>query len=371
MIKVLFIHQARIGSLSATGQLLSLLLEGSEDHFQLYEIASNIDRAPSSVKFWDINQFSSGNNDEKNESLTTLLCDIAPQVIVFRPDDRLIDLTDAILKSTEVTGAKIIGCVMDSWDGSIVNPTLQKIFKAAVSLWFISEQMEKYYRDSYKFTCHSFIAANGVDSQHFKFPKVISKQEWRKLSLRLTFTGSVNLNQTYEGLNCIANVVGLFDSKVKFDIYTRQYETELARQLSKNIGVLLKPPIDTYDEYLRKINQADVLVIPYGWSEKVISFLKYSFGNKIPEYLACGVPVIVIGSEELGSVSYLAGIEGVKVISATDSSVRQRELIEYFNYLIDNYDYELEKSQRRRLSILSHFSIPKQRKVLNENLLNA
>jgi glycosyltransferase involved in cell wall biosynthesis len=368
VIKVLFIHQARIGSLSATGQLLSLLLEGAEDNFQLYEIASNIDKAPSTFKFWDINEFLS---DKNSESLTTLLCDIAPQVIVFRPDDRLIDLTDAILKSTAVTGAKIIGCVMDSWDGSAINSSLQKMFKSSASLWFISEQMEKYYREIYNFTCHSFIAANGVDSQHFQYPKVISKQDRRKLSLRLTFTGSVNLNQTYEGLSSIANVVGLFDSKVKLDIYTRQYETELARQLSINIGVLLQPPIDAYDEYLRKINQAEVLVIPYGWSQKVISFLKYSFGNKIPEYLACGVPVIVIGSEELGSVNYLAGIEGVKVIADQDSSVRQRELIEYFNYLLDNYDYELEKSQQRRLSVLSHFSIPKQRKVLKENLLNA
>jgi glycosyltransferase involved in cell wall biosynthesis len=367
--KVLFIHQTRIGSLSATGQLLSLLLEGLDDKFELYEIAQNIDNVPSTIRFWDLAQFISKNKEETTENLMALIFDIAPQVIIFRPDQKLMNLSDCIVKSADTIGAKLIGSVMDSWEGSTHNSVLSKIFKAADSLWFISEGMESYYKGAYKFSCETFVASNGVDTKHFKYPKVLAKQERGKSLLNVTFTGSVNLNQTIEGLEYTANVIGQLNSKVILNIFSRQYKTELANKLTKNSGVISSPPIVSYDRYLRKINQADVLLIPYGWSQEVLTYLKYSFGNKIPEYLACGVPIVVLGSNELNSVKYLADIEGVKVITNHNPLDIQEELKEYFTYLLENYDCELEKSQRRKIKTLEGFSIQNQRNILEQRLL--
>jgi glycosyltransferase involved in cell wall biosynthesis len=370
VIKVLFIHQARIGSLSATGQLLSLLLEGLEDKFQLYEIANNIDNVASEMKFWDLQQFISMNENTSQEDLMALISDIAPQVLIFRPDEKLINLTDCIVKSADVNRAKLIGCVMDSWEGAAHNSILSKLFKSADALWFISQGMESYYRGAYEFSCKAFVVSNGVDIKHFKYPKVISKQERGKTSLKVIFTGSVNLNQTFEGLEYTANAIGQLNSKVTLNIITRQYTTLLAKKLTNNNGVMLSPPITNYDEYLREINQADVLLIPYGWSQEVLSYLKYSFGNKIPEYLACGVPIVVLGSKELNSVNYLLGIEGVKVITNHNPFEVQEELKEHFTYLLENYDSELEKSQRRKIEILEGFSIQNQRSILKQRLLS-
>jgi glycosyltransferase involved in cell wall biosynthesis len=370
MIKVLFIHQTKIGSLSATGQLLSLLLDEIEDIFQVYEIANNIDKIECGNRFWDLQQFISSNKKETSKNLTELICDISPQVIIFRPDDKLIKLSDCVLQSVNITGAKFIGCVMDSWEGSEKNIILNKVFKSADSLWFISEGMEKYYKNIYEFTCETFISANGVDMKHFQYPKAISKIERGKIPLNVIFTGSVNLIQTYEGLEFTADSVNELAPKVKLKIFTRQYITELAKNLSKNSGVTLCPPIEGYDKYLREINNADVLLIPYGWNKEVLSYLRYSFGNKIPEYLACGVPIVVLGSEELNSVKHLLGTEGVKVITSPNAIDIQRELKEHFMYLLENYDSELEKSQRRKKNVLEHFSIQNQRNAFKKQLLS-
>ena len=365
--KALFIHQACIGSMSATGQLLQNLSKGLPLEFS--EIALQIDKMTErSFKSYDLNKLIE--NINTNSELKSIFNTEAPDIVIIRPDKLLASIIPALIKLKDTFKFKIIVSLMDiEIDGANNAHTLMlDLFNNADIFWFISNEMKAYFLNEYNtFSCKpSYVIANGIDANQINTEYEYGYEPLTEVICR--FTGSINEYQTYEGLKIFSEVISRFNGKIKFEIYSRQAKTELAKTLEKYANVTLYPPLKDNNEYLALIQKADVLVIPYGWGESCLKYLQFSFGNKIPEYLSVGKPVIALGDAKLNSMAFLKSKLHENAFTEESQSILETKLAERLTYMIDNYDTEIKKSKALSKAVIKDFDINQKRALFLEML---
>lgn len=93
---------------------------------------------------------------------------------------------------------------------------------------------------------------------------------------------------------------------VKFEIYTGNNYLERYEEEFKNYKhTSLLPQHNNYAVYLALLESSDLNVLCYNFDEKSEVYLKYSMANKLPENISANVPFLAIGSEEIGTLTYL------------------------------------------------------------------
>lgn len=59
-----------------------------------------------------------------------------------------------------------------------------------------------------------------------------------------------------------------------------------------------------YEDLPKVFSEADFLILPYDFSLKSISYIKYSMPTKAPEYMASGTPIIIFAPKDTAVVQY-------------------------------------------------------------------
>lgn len=354
---VLFLHQTMIGSMTATGQLLASLTSNLiKEDINCFEICMDIDKSGFSSSQYNLNNFLDNKDTYQQYSLfIPIFNKVQPDIVIYRPDSSINILTNSILELKNKYKFKLILSIMDTWFKSDNIELLGNLFLKSDAIWFISEVMKEYCSKIFNVHKPLYVIANGVDIKYFRFPAISHINPPKILNCR--FFGSINEYQTFEGLSLITDALFQHQKKFKLEVFSRQYKTELAQSLLKYSNVSLHAPLPTMREYFKEINMADIIVIPYGWSEECVNYLQYSFGNKIPECLASGKPLIAVGSSKINNMKFLDSLNEEGVISMKDANSSRLYLDQYISNLSCNYADFLYVAQKRKKHIIDTYKI--------------
>lgn len=100
----------------------------------------------------------------------------------------------------------------------------------------------------------------------------------------------------------------------------------------------LHKPLVAYNELPKVFAQADILYLPYDFSEESIRFIKYSMPTKAPEYMVCGTPILMFAPEETALVIAAKKGKWAKLVTENNN----KKLSEAVDQLLIN---EVERTQ--------------------------
>ena len=99
-----------------------------------------------------------------------------------------------------------------------------------------------------------------------------------------------------------------------------------------------------YKELPKYFSGADLLVLPYDFNAKALSFIKYSMPTKASEYMACGTPIVVFAPSDTALVKYAKKYGWAKVITENRSDT----LFEVLTQLLKNESLREEIAQKAK-----------------------
>jgi FkbM family methyltransferase len=81
------------------------------------------------------------------------------------------------------------------------------------------------------------------------------------------------------------------------------------------------------ETYRKWLAEADILLLAYNFDPETAAYLRFSFANKLPEYLASDAPVLAYGPSDIGTMRFLRDRNAALIVSERGSG-KLREGIE-------------------------------------------
>lgn len=296
-----------------------------------------------------------------------------PEVIYYRAveDEMVHGFASALLSRCD---APLVIHLMDDWPARLLttNPevfaeldrSLRDMFQRAAQCLSIGERMSLAFEKRYG---HKFLAfANGIDPSNFP-PK-----PWDRISNRpfiIRYTGALAKDMTFDSICDIAKSVELLSKSidVRLEIYTRQPWLSQAKESFldyRSVSVLNQVPAEDYNGLLQK---ADALLIAYNFDEASQRYIGYSMANKLPEYLASGVPVIAYGPSECATISYARKRTCALMIERRD----QKLICDEIKRLVTSRELQMQLGLAGRNVAFVHHNIWKVQMEFQRVLINA
>lgn len=214
----------------------------------------------------------------------------------------LIRFTDKI---QEITKKPVVIHMMDDWPSTISNTGLFKntwhriidkelrslIGKAALLL-SISDTMAREYQERYRKKFTTF--HNPIEIEFWKsYQRSDYKLPEKPVVLYAGRIGK-GINKSLETMAlAIVEVNKTMNTNLKFVIQS----PEKPDWLKNYAFVTYKTPV-AYTELPLVFAEADLLYLPYDFSDESIRFIKYSMPTKAPEYMVSGTPIIMFAPKE-------------------------------------------------------------------------
>lgn len=121
----------------------------------------------------------------------------------------------------------------------------------------------------------------------------------------LIYAGSLYLSR-YKTLVELCKVVSkLNDKNVRLVLYTTSQAWEELKEYFAPYHFVVYGGFINQDELTHRINEAYGLVFVESFDEEMLHYTRLSMSTKIPEYLSSGRPILAIGNDCQGSISYL------------------------------------------------------------------
>jgi glycosyltransferase involved in cell wall biosynthesis len=174
----------------------------------------------------------------------------------------------------------------------------------------ISELMGDEYRRRYGVAFKAF--HNPID---FEFWKTGQKANWELNGKNPTilYAGRVGLGME-ESLENMAKAVTRINSETGSSIeFIMQVSTKRA-WMEKYTCVKHREPVP-YEQLPLKFGEADILYLPYDFSQAAVKFIKYSMPTKASEYMVSGTPILIFAPEETALVDYAKKYQWSKVVT--------------------------------------------------------
>jgi len=183
------------------------------------------------------------------------------------------------------------------WERKINAEIKQLVDKTTVAL-SISDYMAEAYKERYGKQFTTFHNSINID-----FWKKSQRTDYQlNHQPRLLYAGRVGL--------------GIDDSLKNIAAAIDHINSDLSINLSFALQVKDKPDwaseyqcvrhnsFVAYEELPRVFAEADLLILPYDFSEESISFIRYSMPTKAPEYMVSGTPIVIFSPEDTALVRY-------------------------------------------------------------------
>ena len=211
--------------------------------------------------------------------------------------------------------------MMDDWPSTVtakifgrqlkrtVDSDFRKLLDKADVLMSISDQMAKEYKTRYNKDFITF--HNPIDIQFWK------KHQRKNYELSspptILYAGRIGLGIQHS-LELIARAVQKVNEElnitIKFILQTGQKPSWVA-----NYSCVVHKSFVSYNELPKVFSEADLLVLPYDFSQESIRYIKHSMPTKAPEFMVSGTPIIIFAPEETAIVTYAQKYNWAKVIS--------------------------------------------------------
>jgi len=226
----------------------------------------------------------------------------------FRPDILYTQLSDLNLmrlvgQILRIMPIPLVLHFMDDWPAtmyrqgllsvlvrSTANRHLLQLVQSAAVCMGISEFMCKVYSQRYGREFHPF---HNIIEWELWEPR--ARKQWSAGSpFTLLYRGRIGTANSQSVMD-IADAVRILQSsgkKVQFAIFTPDLQVATKLGLMEHPAVTLLSAVP-YAELPAALSTADVLVLPLDFDPRSRAFAQYSMPTKVPEYMACGVPVLV------------------------------------------------------------------------------
>ncbi|MBS1509694.1 MAG: glycosyltransferase [Bacteroidetes bacterium] len=230
------------------------------------------------------------------------LDDYKPDVIYAQASSR--ETIFFCIAMQEYINKPMVFHMMDDWPSTIsekgpfknfwrkvIDKNFRQLLSRCTVLLSISDYMGEEYKRRYgkdSITFHNPIDLN--------FWKSFQRTQYQLgTSPRLLYAGRIGLG-IQASLESIAQAI---DNMNKRDGKQVQFvlQTELKPEWTDQYACVKHQSLVPYKELPKVFAEADMLVLPYDFSDESIRFIKYSMPTKAPEYMVCGTPVIVYAPE--------------------------------------------------------------------------
>jgi glycosyltransferase involved in cell wall biosynthesis len=240
----------------------------------------------------------------------------APQVIYARLVDRPWPFLAWPAELARHSGARLVCHIMDDWPERLrradaaahqrADARLRTALAQAQANLCICDAMAVAFQQRYGVVfgvCH-----NGIEPHEWSQPR--REHAWEGAApFELLYAGSLAEDMQLESVIDVAHAVGRLAARgrrVRLVVQTNAtWLPAFRRHLAALPGVEARLQV-TRDEYARSLAASDALVFPVNFDDASLAYVRYSFANKLPEYMASGSPILAYGPRESASIEHLA-----------------------------------------------------------------
>jgi len=133
-----------------------------------------------------------------------------------------------------------------------------------------------------------------------------------------------------KSLKSIADAVEIVNKNLGTSIKFVVQAQEAPDWIKNNKNIVLSGFVE-YEELPVVFSQADLLILPYDFSDESLSYIQYSMPTKAPEYMASGTPIAIFAPQDTALVKYAEKYEWAVVITDNKVKVLAEKLIEIFS----------------------------------------
>ncbi len=237
------------------------------------------------------------------------LSDFSPEVIYAQPSVTTLSLIKVIHSYLRIpliihimddwpsqinTNGALLGCYAKSW----ARKQLKYLLNESTVRLGICEEMALAYQKRYNMEFGHY--QHLIEYERWSEPKpdisVIGEP------VKILYAGRIG-NAVSSSIVSIGAAVDQLreEMNIEFDIVTANLDVAEHYALKKYIWGKGYIPHDQMKDFLKKY---DILCIPLDHDDASIRFAKLSMPTKVPEYLACGVPILVFAPEETALAKY-------------------------------------------------------------------
>jgi len=216
------------------------------------------------------------------------------------------------------------GLFGDYWKNKI-DTEFRTLLNKADLLMGISDYMCEEYEKRYKMPFTTFHNPIKV-----KFWKQEQRQEYDlPENPTILYAGRLGLGID-SSLRTIANAIELVNNDLQMSIKFA-VQAQNAPDWIRNHGNILLKGFVEYNELPGIFSKADLLILPYDFSEESLRYIKYSMPTKAPEYMASGTPIAIFGPQDTALVKYAEKFNWAEVIVENNTRVLSERLKQLFS----------------------------------------
>lgn len=190
-----------------------------------------------------------------------------------------------------------------------LNAEYRMISRRASMIIVISEEMKREYSE--KFHSNYYVAMNSVKIEN----KLIDNKEERCDSLRILFSGDIELNR-WKTILLLSKTIEKIDFiKIELNIYTL---SNINRYMKSKFAGMKKTRFHTAVDAEQLIdirNNSDIMLHVESFDFRSRYITRFSISTKISEYLASGKAILAIGPADVESIRYLKREKVAEVVT--------------------------------------------------------
>lgn len=242
---------------------------------------------------------------------------------------------------------------------------LARVTKGASKIFTISAAMGLAYQDKFG---KPFDIFHGLINRK-SWPWPASAKETGAFSL--VFTGSIESGQL-SGLRDVADAVERLANEghsVQLILYLTDHYERRARAAFKRFRCVKYRPHPDFDSLRSALNDADLLVLAYGFEDACVQYYRYSFATKVVPYMLSGRCILAYGPASIEPIAYMQRGGCAHVVCDQDVEVLsesiqllmnapgQREQLARSAYDAGVEEHDLESNSGRFVNVLSNVAI--------------
>lgn len=313
--KTAIIDFTHIDWMCATGIVKKNMFDGWEKHSLFHVHAQNPNTVTTYQKVPN-DVYAAGADKTGVWAALRTLMEYNPDVLYLRPTHDRPALSILQLFMPVILNKPFVIHYMDDWmakvemlkgkeAASLYRQVMEYLFEKANRVLTISSKMADYLNSEFNVAeeklqvVHNYMQPSS--------PLALPKREGEKV---VRYFGGMEPDMSLATIHNVAKAVEAINANaacpVKFEIYTgNNYLERYQEEFKKYKNTYLLPQHSNYAVYLALLESSDLNVLCYNFDEKSEVYLKYSMANKLPENISANEPFLAIGSEEIGTLTYL------------------------------------------------------------------
>jgi hypothetical protein len=312
--KTAIIDFTHIDWLCATGIVKKNMFEGWAKHSLFHVHGQHPDYVSAYQKIPN-DCYAAGSDKTSVFAALRCLMEYNPDVLYFRPTHDRPALSIMQMIMPIVLNKPFVVHYMDDWLAKIemnqgpevsliYEKLMQLLFNKAAKVLTISQKMADYLNHAFDIeedrlqVVHNYIQEQGA----LALPKNKNSKVVRYfggMEPDMSLSSIIEVAKAVEAINTVEN-------PVRFEIYTGQnYIDKFSIDFNQYKNTSISRQHDNYQVYLALLESSDLNVLCYNFDEKSQVYLKYSMANKLPETIGANVPFLAIGSNKIGTITYL------------------------------------------------------------------